>query len=300
MSKKILVPLDGSELAEAAVPLAVAVAKATAARLCLVHIQQAGPVGRAQMPAAGEYLDGIAEGAAGDLNESVDTAVLRDDDGHMSKHDMAVRIAKYAGERAYDLIVLSTRGHGGLKRVFEGSVAEALLRVTPCPVLFCGPRVGERMMKPGPHPIRKLLVALDQTETSEDVLASAAAYARELNAEVVLLHVLQPMRAYATVTGMELTSYSADEWAALSARADAYLAGVRERLAAVGIMATSEIVVSNDAAAAILEAAARLNADIIALASKAPQRLVRSLFGSVGDRLVRTAPYPVLVTRATA
>jgi len=300
MSRKILVPLDGSQLAEAAVSLAVAMAKGTAARLCLCHIEQAGPIARAQLPAAGRYLDGIADSAAGDLNESVDTAVVHDGNGYASKHGTAARIAKYAEEHAFDLIVLSTRGHSGLKRLFEGSVAEALLRVTPCPVLFCGPRVGERMMKPGPHPIRKLLVALDQTETSEDVLASAVGYAGELNAEVTLLHVLQPMRAFATVTGVELAGYSAEQWAEFRTRADEYLAGIRQRLAVTGIPMTSEVVVSNDAAEAILDAAARWNADIIALASRAPQRLVRSLFGSVGDRVVRAAPCPVLVTRAKA
>ncbi|HEY0304564.1 MAG TPA: universal stress protein, partial [Longimicrobiales bacterium] len=77
MYKKILVPLDGSETAEAAVPLAVAVCKATVGRLCLVHVEDPGPVGRAQLPAPDQYLDRAADAASNDLNESVDTAVIR-------------------------------------------------------------------------------------------------------------------------------------------------------------------------------------------------------------------------------
>ncbi len=299
MYKKILVPLDGSELAEAAVPLAIAISKAAVARLCLVHVRDSGPIGRAQMPAPDKYLDQLADGASNDLHESVDTAVIHpDDDAHVSKKNAALHIAKYAKEHGYDLIVTSTAGRGGLKRVVLGSVAEALLRVTPCPVLFCRPQPGVRMFRPGPHPIKKVLIALDQTEPSESILDEAVAFAKKLNSAVVLVHVVQTLRAHATVTGMEISEFSADEWEGLNAQADAYLAGVKQQLASAGVTSTSEKLMANDVAAAILETAARLEADAIALASRAPQGLARAVLGSVADRLVRTASCPVLVIRA--
>jgi nucleotide-binding universal stress UspA family protein len=301
MYKKILVAVDGSELAEAAVSLAIAVGKATAARLCLVHVEDSGPMGRARMPAPAKYLDDLARTAANDLYESVDTAVLRPgDDSHVSKGDTAAIISKYAGEHSYDLIVVSTRGHSGLKRVFEGSLAEELLRVTPCPVLFCRPSSGLHASRPGRSAIKKLLIALDQTERSEAILEKAVAFAKQVEAEVTLVHVLQPLRATATVTGMELAAYSADEWNELNTRTDTYLAGVRQRLISAGLEATAEKLVSNDVAASILERASQLKVDTIAVASKAPQRLVRAILGSVADQLVRNAECPVLVIRATS
>lgn len=298
MYDKILVPLDGSESAEAAIPLAVAIGKATVARICLVHVEDPGPVGRAQLPAPDKYLDRAAAAASNDLNESIDTAVIRADHTHASKSDTAAHIARYSNEHGYQLIVTSTSGRSGLKRVFAGSVAEALLWVTACPVLFCRPQPGVHMMREGPHPIRKLLIALDQSPSSEDILDKAISFAKELNAEVILVHVVQPVRALATVTGMELASFSPEQWKELNERADAYLAATTHQLAAAGVTATSEKLESNDVAGAILETVERLNVDAIALASKAPHRLVRAILGSVADQLVRTAPCPVLVIRA--
>ena len=116
MYEKILVPLDGSELAEAAVPLAVAVAKATAGRLSLIHIADPGPIGRAQMPAPEQYLARVASAASDDLNESVDTAVLpAGDSGDASKRVTAAHVAGFAREKEFGLIVLSTSGRGGMR-----------------------------------------------------------------------------------------------------------------------------------------------------------------------------------------
>jgi nucleotide-binding universal stress UspA family protein len=294
----ILVPLDGSELAESVIPLAAAIAKATAARLRLVHVEDSGPIGRAQMPDAAKYLDRMTEALSADLLESVDTAVIPLGGAALTRRDTAALISKYAEQHASDLIVMSTRGHSGLRRVFEGSVAEALLRVTPCPVLFC-PRPGGRLLRPGPHPIRKVLIALDQSQSSEHILESAVAIAKALHAEVVLLHVLPPYRAVAAVTGMERRGYSEADWEQLNAQADEYLAGIEQQLASADVQSTTEKAVSDDVAAAILDAAVRSDADMIALASRTPGGLVRAFFGSVGDRLVRGAPCPVLVTRAS-
>ena len=300
MYKKILVPLDGSESAEAAIALAVAVCKATVGRLCLVHVDDPGPVGQAQLPSAQKYLDRTAESASHDLHESVDTALIPAKDSHTSKSEAAALIAEYAEQNGFDLIVASTSGRSGLSRVFAGSVAEALLWATPCPVLFCRPKPGVQVIRDGANPIRKVLIPLDQTTLSEDILDEAVGFAKDMNAEIVLVHVVQPMRAQATVTGMELAVFSPNEWKDLNDRADAYLARVTQRLSAAGVQTSSEKLEANDIAAAVLEAAERLNVDTIALASKAPPRVTRALLGSVADRLVRTAPCPVLVIRADA
>jgi nucleotide-binding universal stress UspA family protein len=301
MYKNILVPLDGSELAEAAIGLATAIAKATVARLCLAHVQDSSPIARAQLPDPASYLARMAEAPSAELLESVDVAVIHPDNGaYLCRKETAAHIAAHAQKHGFDLIVVSTRGHSGIRRVFEGSVAEALLRASPCPVLFCGPRPGVQMLRPGPHPIRRLLISLDQSEGSESILESALDFAKAMKAEVTLLHVLEPLRPFVTVAGVDQRGYSTEEWEQLHARADAYLTTIRQQLEAAQISSTTETTVSNDVAGSVLETADRTNADIIALASSAPHGLVRALLGSVGDRLVRNAPCPVLITRARA
>ncbi len=297
MYKKILVPLDGSELAEAAIPLAVAIAKATVARLCLLLVSDPGRDSNKAPADPTKYLQKAAEAPSADLQESVDIAVVTSPVS-IYRNEAAAYIARFAQSNDVDLIVMSTRGHSGLKRAFEGSVAEALVRTADCPLLFCRPQPGVRMLRPGPHPIRKILISLDRTQSSEGILETAVELASALNAEVVLLHVLQPLRAYASVTGVELADYSPQEWEELHARTDAYLAGVQKRLESAGVKATPEKLIAHDPAAAIMETANRLEVDMITLASRAPQGLVRAIFSSVGDRLVRGASVPVLVIRA--
>ncbi len=143
MYEEILVPLDGSELAEAALPHARALAKAFDSRVTLISIlepaavfSQPGMVGPVitvsggtdeEMATLREYLDNIA----GNLSkEGINIRVV------IRQGDPASEVVDYATSNHEDIIVMSTHGRSGIQRWVYGSVADKVLRSATMPVLL--------------------------------------------------------------------------------------------------------------------------------------------------------------------
>ncbi len=90
-----------------------------------------------------------------------------------------------------DLLVLGTRGRGGLKKLALGSVAEEVLRRVRCPVLTIGPHVPPA--ESGATEFRRILFATDFGPASEAAFPYALSLAEDYEAKLVLLHMLPPM-----------------------------------------------------------------------------------------------------------
>lgn len=144
MYQKILIPLDGSVLAEQSLHHLehVAAPGAQATLIQVVHsptpivapeIAVPFPTGgleevRAEVMA---YLKSEVDGmAAGQMQVNIDA---------IESDDVAAAIVGYAKDHGCDLIVISTHGRGGLSRLVFGSVAENVVRQAPCPVLVMRP-----------------------------------------------------------------------------------------------------------------------------------------------------------------
>ena len=140
MLKKILLPLDGSALAEKALPYARALAEKYEAELIIVRVVQPVPVYSDYGTAAYEailnaerqeieaYLAQIKKNLAG-LQTPIRT---------VAREDLAVAeaIIELACQEKVDLIVMSTHGRSGISRWIHGSVATKVLQHAPCPVLL--------------------------------------------------------------------------------------------------------------------------------------------------------------------
>ncbi len=143
MYKKILVPLDGSELAEKVLPHAVALAKGSKAEVTLLTVVQlsigftaakleAIPEAAAERKAALRaeaitYLEKIQR----DLKEQGLPARTVALDG-----DVATQIIAYAEREDFDLVAMATHGRSGIDRFVMGSIAEKVVRHTTKPVLL--------------------------------------------------------------------------------------------------------------------------------------------------------------------
>ena len=151
MYERILIPLDGSELAEAILPFAEKVAGPLDAEVVLLRVVEPVAPGEAMAPAglmppdtlslreaeAREYLAALASRLAA-KGLRVQTV--------MRVGFPATEIAATAAARQADLITMSTHGRTGLRRVLFGSVAESVLRTASVPVLMV------RMTAPAPAP----------------------------------------------------------------------------------------------------------------------------------------------------
>lgn len=144
---------------------------------------------------------------------------------------------------------------------------------------------------------KKILVPLDGSELSEGVLPHVAALARCTGAQVVLLRVVtQPM--YETVFGDTVLSHTSapPEESGVRAHADGYLQRVAFDYFANDSHVTYDVT-NGPVADSILDYAAGIQADLIAMSTHGRSGLARMVIGSVADELVRRAHLPVLLVR---
>jgi len=292
--KKILVPLDGSETAEAILPFAQEVASRCGAELLLAtSVQQVGvwdaaltlQVMEKEEQVAGEYL----EDQVGKLGGKAGSRVLQG--------DAAEAILSCAENEGADLIAISTHGRSGLRRFLFGSVATKLLEASPVPVLFLRPKEGHDKGAPGPV-VKKILVPLDLSDLSLSILPVVEEFARAMGASAVLYHAVAPLAVY---PGFEATTVPAlnDVTGELEKQAKEMLERTAREMKSRGLETT--IVVSLDMAAdGILRAGDEVKADLIAVATHGRGGIRRIALGSVADAVVRrSADIPCLVIRAT-
>ncbi|MCC6174007.1 MAG: universal stress protein [Chloroflexi bacterium] len=290
MFTTILVPLDGSPLAEHALPFAERLARSHGARLVLLHVQASSPV-REPCPA-------LTEIAARPLLAGLDvetrtTAVPRADElGQAILHDAVACGA--------DLVVLSTHGRGGLGRLLYGSVADQIMRQTTLPLLMVPPGAAAWQAD---RPLRAL-VPLDGSALAEAVLVPLAALLSPLPVEVTLLQV---------VTAIDYVAPHGDDCALCRAareaggepdiapvRARQYLDEVTRRIDAPWAPTCCSLVSSGPAAPTIARIAAERSADLIALATRGRGGLSRAVLGSTALDTLRRAGAPLFLVRPEA
>ena len=210
--------------------------------------------------------------------------------------DAVTSVIKEAG---IDLLVIGTRGRGGLSKLALGSVAEELLRVAPCPVMTIGPVPNLEAMSrdPGFH---QILFATDFGQGSVKALPLALALAKAHKAKLVLLHMIPPMPA----TSGSLSAYApavaaADElqeWESASRKRA--LQELRECLPANhGLEQEPQYVVGTEfVSEAILTAVDKFKIDLIVMGANrtaSPRTAAHTPWGAVHD-VVQHATCPVL------
>ena len=188
MVTTILVPLDGSPLAERALPAATALARVLEGRLMLLRVTAT--------PRLGDWPEAEAEAAtylaevAGRLEAEGLTVETRLHHVYHMFYEGIVRAILNEADQAGDaLIVMSTHGRGGLGRWLFGSIADEILRQAEVPVLMV-PATAKQTL-PTDRPPR-ILVPLDGSPLAEEGLDRAGQLTEQLGAELHLLQVVEP------------------------------------------------------------------------------------------------------------
>ncbi|MCA9873616.1 MAG: universal stress protein [Anaerolineales bacterium] len=294
--QRLLVPLDGSPLAERALPSAFAIAQAlshqipvTAYLLRVVPslYLSVDPLLFAETLSLSEeeaeaYLATIATEHA-TVNVPIRTAV--------STGAVAESIMTYAQQENIQLIVMSSHGRSGLSRWMYGSVAEKLLRQACCASLIIRP--GE---KP-PTTFGKILVCLDGSPLAEQVLDPILTIAKAVGAEVSLLRVVPPSHVVIETHAMEqlldtVESLERD-------MAETYLNQLLVKLADREMPIAAQVVLG-PVAETIIDTAVTQQVDLIAMSSHGRSGIGRWVYGSVAEKVLRTAPCATFVIRGTS
>ena len=302
MTNRILVPLDGSPLAEQAISCAAPLAQGLSAEVVLFRavwiptdvrdsldrstIEMDTIMDRLEAE-ANDYLAGMAEQLA-ETGLNVRQEVRRG--------PAAEAILDYAAQANVDQIVMATHGYSGIKRWTHGSVAERVLQAARLPLLLVrASKPDEAIGEPPPLACRRILVPLDGSPVAEQILPTVTMVARALDAALVLFEV-----PIAHVTGWMtgewfLAVQGVIETAEEDARA--YLDGVAGRLEEQGIEVTTATAIGS-VANCIVDYAEVNDIDLVAMCTHGRTGLARWALGSVADRVLRAGSTPILLVRA--
>lgn len=295
MLETIVVPLDGSPLAEHALPYAEALARVAGSRVVLVS---AVSVDRIPYPPSDPTAPrDLAESEAEAYLATVVARPTSAPAAVVAHGDAAQVIEDQVRAHGADLVVMATHGRSGLGRWVYGSVAEAVLTRSSAPVLLV------RAWQPAPdaaaladHP--RLLVPLDGSAFSEAALPVARAVAEKLAGEVVLMTAVRPSEPNLAADG--LVTPDILEGAVRGARAEArrYLAQVAERLVRdLPSNPPSRDVRVGEPAETVVRSARDHGASMVVMATHGFSGVPRLLFGSVAGAILRQGTVPLLLVR---
>lgn len=312
MFQRILVPLDGSALAEQALPVAARLARAVAGEVVLAHMvftpraYQYYDVAEAEVKEARDYLEALSssEELAGDgTRVAVTVSIAHPASGLLSLIE----------SQQIDLVVMSSHGYTGFKRWALGSVAEKVARHSPVPVLLLrkgGPvPVGAQLEMEGPV---RALVPLDGSVLAKAALIPAAQIVSALaSSSKGALHltrvVVSPHAGQLDDREREATMHKAKQY--LSRTAQHIQEGfVASAIAPLHLALTWSVALDEDVASGILRvaesgedaegAAAPARCDLIAMATHGYTGWQRVAMGSVTERVLHATRLPVLIVPA--
>jgi nucleotide-binding universal stress UspA family protein len=309
MYTRIIVPLDGSTLAEKALPYALSIASSSGAKLLLLRVSDfVPPVGNmpyhdvAIVTEAKIYLEEVRD-IISDPARPLRLAPNRIDilavPGRPDEEIAEVAL------KTPSIVVMSTHGRTGLSRLVSGSVASGLLQQGQLPVLLVRPEhiedkrpLEEILASPVSASFNRpgfpLVVALDGSPGSEAVLEPAINLAQVLGAVVHLLHLALSDKSH------DYDSHSSQEREELiqnhRQQAMRYLDQLEPRLADSGVKYEKIVLVEKDHPAHhIINYASQIQAGALALATHAHGPVQQVFMGSVAQEVMQQSHLPVLM-----
>jgi len=281
--KNILFATDFSAAADAAAPIAIQIARRYGAKVYGVHVNRfddytaAAPNAWAAMAEAAEREN---KEDAGRLNKQLQDI----------EHEVVVGEGKIwevmsdlIEQKEIDLVVVGTRGRTGLGKAILGSVAEQILRQSPCPVLTVGPHVN--LWSDEYAKMREILYSTDLATDTPIAAPYAISLAQENQAHLVLLHVIEDPKAGDLVDSPEVVDFKERKLQQLVSQQ-------------AGLWCDpTYIVEQGPAAEKILDVAKRRHTDLIVLGARPAKGLATHLNIGTVHRVVSQATCPVLTVR---
>lgn len=260
MFRSVLVPVDGSIMAEQAAMPAAEIAQRLGARLSLAVVHPRGPMEDAPVSGTAydrevrrqevRYLERLSHRLVGAFGIEVASRVL--------EGDQAPALAAFADEIGADLVVTSTRGRGPLLRTCQGDLGLQLAHTVPCPTLFLKPRGGDQVV---------------------------VRFADSSRLHVTLARAVSPLGGSLPERRREALTY---------------LFGMAERLRERDVAVDVCVLIRIDSARAVLDHAHRIQADLLTLTTRERGAVRRVALGSMADTVIHRGFVPTLVCRAPA
>jgi nucleotide-binding universal stress UspA family protein len=315
----ILVPIDLHDQAESVVMWAALMARTFHCTLTLLHVNEGLESIKHHPMAHSQTFPETAEAVTiwrNTYEQSVQSAFIRLVEQHCRDQSVTtvqlegraqVAILDYLEKHPADLVVMGTHGRPWYQKIVIGSTAETVLRAAPCPVLIV-PNITNGPPLPS---VKTLLVPTDFSVGGMAGEEWALQLASQGETDVILLHAVEnPLLDVYDPDTVEIDVKKIMEesrlhpprsaqpfWDHAHQVAHAKLTTIRQQF--LGVHAQVELIVREGPAAEdILKTAEKKKVDIIVIATHGRTGVRRLLLGSVTEKVIRSAPCPVLAVRS--
>jgi nucleotide-binding universal stress UspA family protein len=295
MYKKMVVPLDGSELAETALPYVRELTRRLALETILLNVC---PTQQKEFAAVHRaYVDKVVTKVKGQMGVKGHSRTPSEGKvrGRVLVGEPAERILRYASDNGIDLILMATHGESGTRRWAMGSVVDRVLRAAKVPVLVVRTGIREEIVY-DQWPRRSMLVPLDGSPLAEAAVPHAEQLARQRSVElvdVVLISVCEPRLApsfYPFHSPLE----GDEDLVKRRLESENYLSAIAARLKGAGI-GTRTLVLEGKPADQIIDYANSNQFNMIVMTTHGSSGTGRWTYGSVAEKVLLGASSPILL-----
>jgi nucleotide-binding universal stress UspA family protein len=290
MNRKIIVPLDGSELAEVVLPFAEEVVGRTGSELILISVRELNDSRSLRMLQS--YLEKIAETAKVNAEKyqkypGGEPVNVR---WEILKGNPAEEIVAFANKEDESRIMMATHGQSGFTRWALGSVADKVSRVINRPITL----IRAKGSRPAVHDrgfFNKILAPLDGSKESEVTIPDVEELARNMEADVTLLQVVKLENAIVSYMGIKGIE-------SLKASAKDYLEQLTASMQNKGV-STKYVMIETrgDIAEEINNYTAQNYIDLVVMATHGRSGPRRWVLGSVANKVLNEGNTPIMLIR---
>ncbi len=290
---KILVPVDFSDCSGKAFRYALNLARKFNSELTLLHINQIVLAGLSEEEASATNLQMAEMRKVEYINEQMELYLEQARPMRvpvcqeiLPGHHIADSIIDYLNEDAFDLVVLGTHGHTGLKHLLLGSIAEKVIRLSPTPVLTVHATEAE-------FRISDILAPVDFSQHSQLAARYALAFAKEFEAKLHLLHVVEQFTypAFYPEGYYPIVDFEPEVREKASKNLKSFFKEIADQ-------AVETAVVCGKPCDEIINYVENNGISMIIMATRGLTGLEHLLVGSTAERVVRLSTTPVLTVRA--
>jgi len=292
--EKMLLPLDGSELAETALPYIRDLSNQIGSEIYLLHVCPTEHQYYTHMHQI--YLNTIAGDLRNSIKESYPDIQEPKVFYEVISGDPVKVIFDYVKRKDISLVVATTFGTSGLGKLALGNVADKLLRGLGIPTLLV--RIPETTDAVEKRIIRMILLPVDMSEASKTAVPYALELAKKLNASITLFSMAQ------TVYSQNLDAVGPGvgaNWDEIDKATEKYidenLKSIENEILAAGVQVTHTSYLGIDAGYEILEMEKRVQPDLVVMATRGRSPVTRWAFGSVAEKVLREGSKPLLLIK---
>jgi nucleotide-binding universal stress UspA family protein len=301
MFEKILLTLDGSELAEAGIHYVRDLAGQIGAEIYLLHV--CPPEHQCYLHMHQIYMNSIADGLRKQVRETWNPDREPEVHSEVIVGDAIKSISDYAAEKEIGLIVMTTHGTSGFGPWAIGSVADKIVRSLNIPSLLI--RVKNNMVVPPRKAlIQKILVPLDNSEASKISIPYAVELAQKLKASITLFSMATTVYAQNYDASGTTGGSLGINWDSIDASTekyvDQYLQDIENEIRKSGVTVDHISYLGIDAAFEILEMEKKTLTDLVVMATRGRSPVARWAFGSVAEKVLREGDRPIMMIKEKA